>query len=103
MPLLPTGVTASAAQFPLSASQIRQGSNSITAVYSGNSIAIACCTAQSPPGGGTQVPIYPSAVSPPIQVSCRSSRAPAWNGATESRQRAGVRSSRLGARAAPPC
>jgi len=72
-PLLPIGVAASAATLPLSASQLAQGSNTLTAVYSGNSIATGCCSAASPPGGGKQVPIYPSVTSPQIVVTCGSS------------------------------
>jgi hypothetical protein len=73
-PLLPIGATASAASLPLSASQLAQGSNTLTAVYSGNSIALGCCSAASPPGGGTQVPIYPAVTSPAITITCGNER-----------------------------
>jgi hypothetical protein len=66
--LLPTSATTSAASMPLSASQLPQGANTITAVYSGNSIA-PCCSPSEPPGGGTPVPVYPSAASAPITVT----------------------------------
>ncbi len=67
--LLPTGVTTSAASLPLSASELSPGANTLTAVYSGNTIATGCCSASSPPGGGTQVAIYPSATSTPITIT----------------------------------
>ena len=67
--LLPTGPTTSAASLPISASQLAQGANTLTAVYSGNSIA-PCCTPAEPPGGTqTPVPWYPSAPSTPITVT----------------------------------
>jgi hypothetical protein len=67
--LLPTGVNSSAASMPLSASQLAGGENTLTAVYSGNSIA-PCCTPSDPPGGTqTPVPWYPSATSAPIMVN----------------------------------
>jgi hypothetical protein len=66
--LLPTGPTTSAASIPLSASQLAVGANTLTAVYSGNSIA-ACCNPSEPPGGGTPVPVYPSATSAAITVT----------------------------------
>ena len=67
--LLPTGPTTSAASMPISASQLAQGINTITAVYSGNSIA-PCCTPAEPPGGTqTPTPWYPSANSAPITVT----------------------------------
>lgn len=66
--LLPTGAHSSAANMPLDASQLRDGENVLTAVYSGNSIA-PCCTPSDPPGGPqTTVPWYPSATSAPITV-----------------------------------
>jgi hypothetical protein len=37
-------------------------------VYSGNSIA-PCCNPSEPPGGGTPVPVYPSATSASITVT----------------------------------
>jgi hypothetical protein len=62
--LMPTGVNTTAATLPLSASQLAQGNNTLTAVYSGNSIK-PCCTPSEPPGGTqTPVPWYPSATSP---------------------------------------
>jgi hypothetical protein len=67
--LLPTSVVESSASMPLSASQLAVGANTLTAVYSGNTIATGCCTASSPPGGGTQVANYPSATSAPITVT----------------------------------
>jgi hypothetical protein len=72
--LLPIGVSQSAASQSLSGSKLFQDSKPIVAVYSGNSIAIGCCSPSSPPGGGTQVPIYSSAVSPPLMVTCAPSR-----------------------------
>jgi hypothetical protein len=61
--LMPTGVNTTAATLPLSASQLAQGDNTLTAVYSGNSIK-PCCTPSEPPGGTqTPVPWYPSATS----------------------------------------
>jgi hypothetical protein len=65
--LLPTSATTSSVSLPIGASQLSQGANSLTAVYSGNSIA-ACCSPKSPPGGGTPVPVYPSATSAAIIV-----------------------------------
>jgi len=66
--LLPTGATTSAVSLPINASQLAQGANTITAVYSGNSIA-PCCDPSEPPGGGTPVPVYPRATSAPITVT----------------------------------
>ena len=66
--LLPTSATTSAASMPISASQLAHGANTITAVYSGNSIA-PCCSPSEPPGGGIPVPVYPSATSAPITVT----------------------------------
>jgi hypothetical protein len=66
--LLPTSATTSAASMPISASQLAQGANTLTAVYSGNSIA-PCCSPSEPPGGGIPVPVYPSATSAPITVT----------------------------------
>jgi hypothetical protein len=67
--LLPTSATTSAASMPISASQLAQGANTLTAVYSGNSIA-PCCSPTQPPGGSqTPVPWYPSASSTPITVT----------------------------------
>jgi hypothetical protein len=68
--LLPTSATTSSASIPLSASQLAPGANTLTAVYSGNSIA-PCCSPSEPPGGGTPVPVYPSATSAPITVTVR--------------------------------
>jgi hypothetical protein len=67
--LLPASATESAASMPLSASELAPGANTLTAVYSGNTIATACCTASSPPGGGTQVENYPGATSAPITAT----------------------------------
>lgn len=66
--LAPTGATTSAVSLPLSAAQLGQGANTLTAVYSGNSIA-PCCSPKSPPGGGTSIPVYPGATSAPITVT----------------------------------
>ncbi len=67
--LLPTGPTTSAASMPISSSQLAQGINTLTAVYSGNSIA-PCCTPAEPPGGTqTPIPWYPTATSAPITVT----------------------------------
>jgi hypothetical protein len=66
--LLPTGINSSTASMPLSAAQLRDGENRLTAVYSGNSI-LPCCSPSEPPGGTqTPVPAYPSATSAPIVV-----------------------------------
>jgi hypothetical protein len=66
--LLPTSATTSEASMPISASQLVRGANTITAVYSGNSIA-KCCSPTEPPGETqTPVPVYPSATSAPITV-----------------------------------
>jgi hypothetical protein len=62
-PLTPTSATESAASLPLSASQLSSGANTITAVYSGNSIA-PCCPVSGPP-----VTVYESAASAPITVT----------------------------------
>jgi chitodextrinase len=67
--LLPTSATTTAASMPISASQLAVGSNTLTAVYSGNTIATACCSASSPPGGGTQVAIYPSETSAALIIT----------------------------------
>ena len=61
--LLPTSATESAASLPLSASQLSPGAHTLTAVYSGNSIA-PCCPVSGPP-----VAVYGSATSPPITVT----------------------------------
>jgi Protein of unknown function (DUF1565) len=66
--LMPTSATTSAASMPVSASQLAPGANTITAAYSGNSIA-PCCSPSEPPGGGTPVPVYPSATSASITVT----------------------------------
>jgi len=62
-PLLPTSATESAATLPLSASQLAPGANTLTAVYSGNSIA-PCCPVSGPP-----VTVYGSSTSAPITVT----------------------------------
>jgi hypothetical protein len=66
--LHPASATTSAATLPLRASQLAPGANTLTAVYSGNSIA-RCCSPSSPPGGGTLVPVYPSSTSAPITIN----------------------------------
>ncbi|MGB9236651.1 MAG: Ig-like domain repeat protein, partial [Terriglobales bacterium] len=67
--LLPTGPNSTAATMPLSASQLAAGANTLTAVYSGNSIA-PCCSPSEPPGGSqTPIPWYSSATSAPITVT----------------------------------
>jgi hypothetical protein len=38
-------------------------------VYSGNTIALGCCSASDPPGSGTQVPVYPSETSSSVTVT----------------------------------
>jgi hypothetical protein len=60
--LLPTSATESEASLPLSASQLTQGANTLTAVYSGNSIA-PCCPVTGPPAT-----VYGSAAAEPITV-----------------------------------
>ena len=62
-PLVPASATESVASLPLSASQLAPGANTLTAVYSGNSIA-PCCPVSGPP-----VPVYGSATSAPIIVT----------------------------------
>jgi hypothetical protein len=61
--LLPASATESEVSLPLSASQLAPGPNTLTAVYSGNSIA-PCCPVSGPP-----VPVYPSSTSEPIIVT----------------------------------
>jgi hypothetical protein len=61
--LLPASATESEASLPLSASQLAPGANTLTAVYSGNSIA-PCCPVSGPP-----VPVYRSSTSAPITVT----------------------------------
>jgi len=62
-PLVPAGVTESTASLPLSASQLASGANTLTAVYSGNSIA-PCCPVSGPP-----IPVYPSSTSASITIT----------------------------------
>ncbi len=62
-PLLPSSATESTASLPLKASQLAPGANTLTAVYSGNSIA-PCCPISGPP-----VTVYGSSTSPPIVVT----------------------------------
>ena len=62
-PLLPASATESAASLPLRASQLAQVANTLTAVYSGNSIA-PCCPVSGPP-----VQVYGSSTSEPITVT----------------------------------
>jgi hypothetical protein len=61
--LLPSSANTSEASLPLSASQLAQGANTLTAVYSGNSIA-PCCPVSGPP-----VTVYGSSTSAPITVT----------------------------------
>jgi hypothetical protein len=61
--LVPTSATESTVSLPLSASQLALGANSLTAVYSGNSIA-PCCPVSGPPAT-----VYGSAISAPIVVT----------------------------------
>jgi len=61
--LLPAGVTKSVASLRLSASQLAPGANTLTAVYSGNSIA-PCC-----PVSGPAIPVYASSTSAPFTVT----------------------------------
>ncbi len=61
--LSPISATESAASFPLNASQLAPGDNTLTAVYSGNSIA-PCCPVSGPP-----VTVYGSSTSAPIVVT----------------------------------
>jgi Bacterial Ig-like domain (group 3) len=63
--LLPTGANTSAASLTLSASQLAQGPNTLTAVYSGNSIA-PCCPVSGPPAT-----VYGRATSSSITVTLR--------------------------------
>jgi hypothetical protein len=67
--LMPTGVNTTSASMPLNASQLGTGSNTVTAVYSGNTIGTNCCSAKYPPGKATQVAIYPGTTSPPITIT----------------------------------
>jgi len=62
-PLLPVSARKSVASLPLSASQLEQGANRLTAVYSGNAIA-PCC-----PVSGAPVTAYGSSTSAPITVT----------------------------------
>jgi hypothetical protein len=61
--LVPTSATDSAASLPLSASRLAPGAHTLTAVYSGNSIA-PCCPVSGPP-----VTVYGSSTSAPIVVT----------------------------------
>jgi Bacterial Ig-like domain (group 3)/Protein of unknown function (DUF1565) len=61
--LMPVSNVESSASLPLYASQLMSGANTLTAVYSGNSIA-PCCPVSGPP-----VPVYPSATSQPITLT----------------------------------
>jgi hypothetical protein len=63
--LLPTSATESAASLPLSAAKLKKGVNTLTAVYSGNSIA-PCCPVSGPPAT-----VYESSTSAPIKVTLR--------------------------------
>jgi hypothetical protein len=62
-PLLPASATESAASLPLRASQLAQGADILTALYSGNSIA-PCCPVSGPP-----VQVYGRSTSEPITVT----------------------------------
>ncbi len=62
-PLLPTSATESTASAPLNASELAPGVNTLTAVYSGNSIA-PCCPVSGPP-----VTVYGSSTSAAITVT----------------------------------
>jgi hypothetical protein len=71
--LFPTSANTSAASLPLNAVQLTPGTNQLTAVYSGNSIA-PCCSPTEPPGGSqTPNPVYPGATSSSISVSFQGS------------------------------
>jgi len=61
--LLPVSARESVATLPLRASQLDQGANKLTGVYSGNAIA-PCC-----PISGSPVRVYGSSTSPPITVT----------------------------------
>jgi hypothetical protein len=74
--LMPTGVNTTAATLPLSASQLANGDNTLTAVYSGNSIAPCCSPSQLPGGTQTPVPWYPSATSAAITETSTAAAAP---------------------------
>jgi hypothetical protein len=87
-PLVPISASQSAASQPLSGSRFYGASNPVVAVYSGNTIAIGCCSPASPPGGGTQVQIYPSAESQPLTVTRARRRSPSPTGSSA---RGGVR------------
>jgi hypothetical protein len=67
--LMPTSATTAAATMPLRASQLAPGANTLTAVYSGNSIA-PCCSASGSGAGvsGPPVTVYESSASAPITV-----------------------------------
>jgi hypothetical protein len=65
LPLLPASAAESFVTLPLSASQLAPGANTLTAVYSGNSIA-PCCPVSGPP-----VTVYGSSTSTPITVTLR--------------------------------
>jgi hypothetical protein len=61
--LLPASATESAVSLPLRASQLAPGANTLTAMYSGNSIA-PCCPVSGPP-----LPVYPRSTSAPIVLT----------------------------------
>jgi hypothetical protein len=61
--LRPTSANTSAASMPLGASQLATGANTLTAVYSGNSIT-PCCPVSGPP-----ITVYGRATSSPITVT----------------------------------
>jgi hypothetical protein len=90
-PLVPSSASQSVASQPLSGSRLHASSNPIVAVYSGNTIAVGCCSPASPPGSGTQVQIYPSAESQPLMVTPVRRRSPSPSGSSA---RGGVRPER---------
>jgi hypothetical protein len=71
--LLPTSATESGASLPLNASQLVLGANTLTAVYSGNSIA-PCCPVSGPP-----VMVYGSSTSAPIVVMKNRGESPSFS------------------------
>jgi len=74
--LMPTGINTTAATLPLSASQLAHGDNTLTAVYSGNSIARCCTPAEAPGGTQKMIPWYSGATSEPITENATAAAAP---------------------------
>jgi len=74
--LMPTGINTTAATLPLSASQLAHGDNTLTAVYSGNSIARCCTPAETPGGTQKMIPWYSGATSEPITENATAAAAP---------------------------